>query len=88
MNILPYKIVLLHSKDCHQCRYVIEKLKKYGVLDYISLVEQNDELFNKYKSKYNINNVPFVIIFLNNNIISSRLLNKLEDIEWLVDNFC
>lgn len=79
-----YDIYLIFSHSCLQCDYVLKKLKSYNLIKDIKLVDSDDKDNQQYLEELKISQVPSVIIMRHNKILDRRILNKPEDIDWLI----
>lgn len=82
-----YDIYLIFSHSCLQCDYVLEKLKSYNLIKDIKLVDSDDKDNQQYLEELKISQVPSVIIMRHNKILDKRILNKPEDIDWLISGW-
>lgn len=87
MSLIPYDLYLLYDKDCHQCKYMIEKIKSLNYLDYIKMIEKDTYDFDRFKMSYSIEQVPTMIVLLGNRLIVRKVLNKKEDLEYIINNY-
>ena len=84
-----YDIKYLYKDDCLQCQYITALLdKNESITDEIKRINAYSDEGQLLKEQYNINRVPYIIVFdSNGNYVGGTIINSKDDLNIIINNY-